>query len=64
MVFLLVVLFLASFQISDGVKCTTDSTYPCRCTLSDGREGFVDISPLFSNGPLSAIVDPRCVDFN
>ena len=60
---LLFLLFLASFQFSDGIKCTTDNTFPCRCTLSDGPVGFVDISPLFYDGPLTA-VDSKCVDFD
>ena len=51
---LVVLLFLASFQLSDGVTCVTNALYPCKCTLSDGA-GVVDISPLFSQGNLTTI---------
>ena len=53
---LVVLLFLASFQLSatDGVTCVTNALYPCKCTLSNGA-GVVDISPLFSQGNLTTI---------
>ena len=50
-----VLLFLSSLQLSDGVTCVTNALYPCKCTLSDGASGVVDISPLFSQGNLTAI---------
>ena len=49
---LVVLVILVSFRLSDGVKCTTDALNPCRCILSDGASGVVDISPLFSDGSL------------
>ena len=52
---LVVLLFLASFQLSDGVTCVTNALYPCKCTLSNGASGVVDISPLFSQGNLTTI---------
>ena len=49
-------LFLASlwltFEDGDAVKCTIKEYNPCRCILSDGYRGIVDLMPIFKDGPL------------
>ena len=49
-------LFLASlwltFEDRDAVKCTIKEYNPCRCILSDGYRGIVDLMPIFKDGPL------------
>ena len=52
--FLVPLLLLTSFQLSSCIKCTTDVSNPCKCFLSEGAVGIVDISPLFKDGPLTA----------
>ena len=34
------------------MKCTADGYNPCRCILSDGYRGSVDLTPIFKNGPI------------
>ena len=49
-------LFLASLwlTVEDGgaVKCTIKEYNPCRCILSDGYRGIVDLMPIFQDGAL------------
>ena len=49
---LFVSLSLFAFRDSSGVKCTADGYNPCRCILSDGYRGSVDLTPIFKNGPI------------
>ena len=37
---------------SDGLTCTVVSGDYCSCTLGDGVDGSIDISPLFLDGDL------------
>ena len=49
---LFVSLSLFAFRGSSAVKCTVDGYNPCRCILSDGYRGIVDLTPIFKNGPI------------
>ena len=46
--------FLLAVRLSLGVKCTLEEYNPCRCVLTDGYRGYVDLSPIFKNGPLDS----------
>ena len=39
---------------SNGLTCTKDPDSLCKCHLSDGAEGTIDLSNLFSGGPVKA----------
>ena len=39
---------------SNALTCTTDPDNTCKCHLSDGADGIIDLSNLFSGGPVKA----------
>ena len=47
-------LFLSLMTIGGecSVKCTVEKYNPCKCTLSGGYRGTVDLTRVFEDGPL------------
>ena len=48
--FFFLLLSLLAVGVECGVKCTVEKYNPCKCTLSDGYRGTVDLTRVFEDG--------------